>query len=264
MPPTVKVKASDSLVKREREEIAQRVLAQFGDSLADCRLLCFFDDEDWQQFKLDMGEDNRAFHTIISDSTRFTGWPKYITDYILVGPSSFFRKRVFDQVVYLHGSACADSVGMIMSFAHELQHVIQRVNVPELLTANGLFRHLPKTVLQNVGLLQWSDIPTEREARAEAKKIAVTLCGSEAVNEFLEQRAASAKDPVDLADVLFIQGLDASAPYILRDETLKLFGRFKNYRAELESLIDEFRLDPDFEPVQLDSFMPPVIPNSKQ
>jgi hypothetical protein len=266
MPPTVKVKASDSLVKKQREEIAQRVLDQFGSPLSDCRLLCFFDDEDCQGLRLatGLGAANRAFHTLISDSTAFQGWPKYLTDCIFVLERvPIGRRLLFDQVIYLYGSTCANSVGMTMSLAHELQHVIQRIRVPELLTANGLFRHLPTTVLQKVGL-QWSDIPIEREARAVAKRIAVTLHGSEAVNELLRQRASTTDDPIELADVLFIQELDTSTPYVLKDETLALFARFKDYRFEFESLIEECKFNPDFEPVQLDSFMPPVVPNSKQ
>ncbi len=257
--PTLKVKAPDSLVKKQREEIAQRVLGLFGDSLSDCRLLCFFDDVDCQTFKQDMGESNRGFHRSISDSSAFPGWPEYITGSIFVDdPPSFLYKRVFDHVIYLHGSTCADRVGMTMTFAHELQHVIQRIQVPELLNANGLFRHLPKTVLQSVGL-QWSDIPTEREARAVAKRIAVALHGDEAVKQFLVQRALTAADPIELADVHFIQGLDTSTPYVLKDETLALFGRFKNHRPEFESAIELLKPDPDFEPVNLDSFMPPVV-----
>jgi hypothetical protein len=261
MPPTVKVKASDSRVKKQREEITQRVLDQFGDSLPDCRLLCFFDDEDCQDLKLatGLGAANRAFHTLISDSTAFRGWPRYLTDCIFVLERvPIGRRLLFDQVIYLYGSTCANSVGMAMSFAHELQHVVQRATVPELLTANGLFRHLPKTVLQDVGL-QWSDIPTEREARAVAKRIAVTLHGDEAVKQFLVQRALTAADPIDLADVHFIRGLDTSTQYVLKDETLALFGRFKNHRPEFESVIEDMKSDPDFEPVDLDSFMPPTV-----
>ena len=206
-----------------------------------------------------MGEGNRGFHWPISDRTAFAGWPQYVTQCIFVDdPTSFWYKRVFDHVIYLHGSTCVNRVGMTMTFAHELQHVIQRIQVPELLTANGLFRHLPKTLLQSVGL-QWSDIPTEREARAVAKEIAVTLHGSETVRQFLAERASAATDPIELADVQFIQELDTSTPYLLRDETLALFARFKGHRWELESLIEQFKSDPDFEPVDLDLFMPPWL-----
>lgn len=260
--PTLKVKASDSLVKNQRKETAQRVLDQFADSLpADCRLLCFLDDEDSQELKAatGLGAANRAFHRLISNSTAFRGWPKYVTDCLFVlERDPIGRRLLFDQVIYLYGSTCADSVGMTMSLAHELQHVIQRIHVPELLNANRLFQRLPRTLLQSVEF-QWSDIPTEREARAVAKKIAVTLHGSESVSNYLDQRASAAANPIELADVQFIQGLDTSAPYILKDETLAVFGRFKNYRAEFESVIERFKFDPDFEPVNLDSFMPPVV-----
>jgi hypothetical protein len=224
--PSVKVKTPDLLVKKEREEIAQRVLDQFEDSFRDCRLLCFFDDEDCQEFKRGMGEGNRGFHRPISDRTTFLGWPEYITDCIFIcDPSSFLFGRVFDHVIYLYGSTCANSVGMTMSFAHELQHAIQSVRVPELLTANNLFRNLPLTLLRSMGF-QWSDIPTEREARAVGKKIAITIHGSEAVEQYLAQRASTTTDPIDLADVQFIQVLNTSTPYVLKDETLALFGRF--------------------------------------
>ena len=258
MPPIVKVKASDSAVRKQREDEAQRVLVEFGDSLPDCRLLCFFDDEDCQEFKRILGKGNRGFHRPISDSTAFAGWPEYITESIFVDdPTEFRFKRIFDHVIYLHGSTCADRVGMTKTFAHELQHVIQRIQVPELLSANGLFRYLPKTLLQRIGL-QWSDIPTEREARAVAKRIAVALHGDEAVKQFLVQRALTTTDPIELADVHFIQALDTSTAYVLKDETLALFGRFKNYRAEFETVLERFKSDPEFEPMNLDSFIPPV------
>src|ERR1700676_3002093 len=227
MPPTLKVKASDSQVKTQREAEGQRVLDLFGDSLPDCRLFCFFDDEDCQEFKAIMGEGNRGFHRPISDRSAFPGWPEYITGCMFVDdPPSFWYKRLFDHVIYLHGSTCANRVGMTMTFAHELQHVIQRVKVPELLTANNLFRHLSKRLLESVGL-QWSDIPTEREARAVAKKISAALHGTETVEQFLAQRASTTTDPIDLTDVHFIQTLDTSIPYVLKDETLALFERFR-------------------------------------
>jgi len=104
MPPTVKVKTPDLVVKKEREEIAQLVLDEFGDLLPECRLLCFFDDEDCQEFKKDLGEGNRAFHRPISDKSPFAGWPEYITECIFVDdPSSFWYMRLFDHVIYLHG-----------------------------------------------------------------------------------------------------------------------------------------------------------------
>lgn len=258
MPPTLKVKAAGSGVKKQIEADAQRVLEQFGDLLRDCRLLCFFDDEDCQAFKVVMGEGNRAFHRPLSDRSAFAGWPEYITECIFFDdPSEILYRRLFNHVVYLHGSTCADRVGMTMTFAHELQHVVQRIKVPDLLAANGLFRHLPRALLKSVGL-QWSDIPTEREARAVAKDIAVSLHGAEAVEQFLAQRASAATDPIDLADVQFIRTLDTSVPYILKDETMALFERFRPYRAEFEALIEDFRHDPEFEPLNLDLFMPPV------
>jgi hypothetical protein len=258
--PTVKIKSRDPVVGQQREADAKRVLDQFSDSLLNCRLLCFLDDEDCQEFKFLLGAENRGFHRPINDSSTFQGWPEYLTECIFVDDrTSIWFKRVFDHVIYLHGSTCAERVGTTMTLAHELQHVVQRVHVPELLRANGLFRLLPKTLIQSVGL-QWSDIPTEREVRAVAKKIAVELHGAKAVEEFLAQRVSAAKDPLELADACFIQGLDTSTPYVLKDETLGLFRRFKNYRTQFEAGIELTKSNPDYEPVDLDTFfMPPVV-----
>jgi len=51
-----------------------------------------------------------------------------------------------------------------------VQHVVQRVTVPELLTANWSFSASAQKRVEEAGL-QWSDIPIEREARAVAKRI---------------------------------------------------------------------------------------------
>jgi len=52
-------------------------------------------------------------------------------------------------------------------------------------------------------------------------------------DSFLAQRAAIATDPTELADVNFIQALDPSTSYVLRDETMALFARLRNYALNL-------------------------------
>jgi hypothetical protein len=169
-------------------------------------------------------------------------------------PSSIWQKRVFDHVIYLHGSTCTDKIGLTMTFAHELQHVVQYVTVPNLLSANNLVRLLPKQVIESLGL-QWSDIPTEREARATAKRVAVKIHGSETVRQFIAQRAAAAVDPTDIKDWRFIQELEPSNPYSVVDETAVLFGRLRGHRHEFEKIIEERKSDPEFQPINLDCFM---------
>jgi hypothetical protein len=256
MPHTVKVKTPDVTVKQEREDQAQKVIEAFGQSLPDVRLLCFFDDEECAHFKHEMGKDNRAFHRSISDKTAFPGWPGYLTDCIFTDDrSSMLYKRLVDHVIYLHGSTCANKVGMTMSFAHELQHVIQRVNAPEVLSANGIVRFLPEEVIKELDL-QWADIPVEWEARATAKRVAVAMHGKEEVDKFIEERFAVAVNPLDRKDLQFIRQMEPSDPYDIKNETVALFVKLKKYRKEVEETIEHLKAeDPDYEPVDLGAWM---------
>jgi len=251
----LKVKTRDVNLGLQREDLAQKVIDFFDEPLPDCKLLCFFDDEDCQEFKNIMGQRNRAFHRRISDKTPFVGWPGHITDCIFLDDGvSLFYPRIFDHVIYLYGSTCADKVGMTMSFAHELQHVVQSLKTPDLLAVNNIVRFLPRKVINELGL-QWSDIPTEREARAVGKRIAVQLHGCEAVQQFVSARLASEQDPDEIADLRFIQQLEPSTSYSVEDTTAVLFGRLRKYRGELEESLKFMKTDPEFEPIPLDAWM---------
>ena len=85
MPLTVKVKSTDVGVKSHREATAQRVITRFGNRLPNARLLCFFDDNDWQPFKEYAGAANRGFYTPVRETTfAWPVWPDYVTERILV------------------------------------------------------------------------------------------------------------------------------------------------------------------------------------
>src|SRR5437016_14653919 len=62
------VKSTDEYQKQARRASAERVVAEFGNAVPDKRLLCFFDDEDWQGFKNLAGNANRGFCTVINGS----------------------------------------------------------------------------------------------------------------------------------------------------------------------------------------------------
>jgi len=249
------VKSQVPTVKLQREEAAQRVLAHFEGRLSDLRLLCFFDDEDCQEFKFIMGKDNRGFYRPLSDSTTYSGWPEEMIDRIFVEDAeSVLRKRVIDHVVYLHGDTCKDLIGLTMTFAHELQHVAQRRRLGEIFFANGIVKMLPLHVIDGLAL-KWKDIPIEREARAVAKKMAIDLFGPEAVSLFMQQRIAASSNQSDIEDCLFIQTLDTSLPYDVEGETVKLFRRLGPYRQDVEKTMAKHRSGPEFDDFNLDSLM---------
>jgi len=253
MPPTVKVKSSDAIVKRRREAAAYRVIDHFGNRLTDRRLLCFLDDEDCHTLKTHFGHSNRGFYAPIGGGNFWSEWPDYLKECVLVEePSSLLLTFVFDHVIYLHGSTCANEIGLAMTFAHELQHFVQHITVPKIRAQNSLIQNLPKNVINALGV-KWCDIPIEREARFVSKQTAEKLFGAQPVRRFIDSKIAEALDPSDADDWLFIQTIQTypSRSYDLAAETARLFQRLKPYRSELEKLLHQVREDPDFKDIDL-------------
>jgi hypothetical protein len=122
---TLTVKSDDIALREHREEIAQRVLARFIDSLPTSRSLCFLDDDDPPALKHAFGAANRGLYGPVRDSTPVPDWPEYVTDRIFVDDGvSLLRPRVIDDLVYVHGRAWASGAGATMTLAHELQHAV--------------------------------------------------------------------------------------------------------------------------------------------
>jgi hypothetical protein len=252
---TLRVKSNDAALRAQREAIAQRVLARFVDSLPTSRLLCFLDDDDPSGLKLAFGASNRGLYGPIYDSTPMADWPEYVTNCIFFDDGvSLLRPRVIDDLVYVYGSAWTSAAGVTMTLAHELQHVIQHTNIHKLWAVNSLIRQLPKTMIEHLRL-EWADIPIEREARIVAKRIALDLCGEQAVTAYIEKRIAEAAEPHDTADWLLVRDLTPSSSVDLVNATRQLFQRLRPYRAELDRLMKENDGDPDFSDIDLEAFL---------
>jgi hypothetical protein len=254
MPVMLQVKSKHGTVKTQREVAAQRVIARFAPCLPKSRLLCFFDDEDPPMLKRAFGAANRGLYGPIHDSAPMADWPDYVAHCVYFDDGvSLVRPRVVDDLVYLYGSAWEDEAGMTMTLAHELQHAIQHANARQLWAVNSLIRHLPKTAIADLKL-EWADIPTEREARIVAKRIALDLCGEPAVSAYIEKRMSDAIEPHEAADWRFIRELTPSSSVDLVDATRLLFRRLRAYRANLEELVRENSNNSDFSDVDLNDF----------
>ena len=136
MPIKIEVKGYDEAVKATRQAVAQRVLDEFGNGLPALRLLAFFDDQDWQGFREELGHTNRGVHFPVKPDSRFPNWPQYLYRLVSVwpepngyldlnDPESWRPVKAFDSVIYLYDSTCAGEVGQVMTFSHELQHFVQ-------------------------------------------------------------------------------------------------------------------------------------------
>ena len=255
MAPTIYVKAQDPVVKATRETTARRVLAQFGKQFPDGRLLCFLDDVDHQPLRDRIGAANRGVYEPLDNSTLWPDYPDYLKDLILVeNPSSFLLVRMFDQVIYLHGSTCTSEVGLVITFAHELQHFVQYMTTRQLWAQNRLIPELPEYVIKSQDL-HWFDIPTEREARIVSIRVAETLFGAAPVREFMNERVTEAINAGEKADAAFIRGLvgSVSASYDLAGETGRIFQRLEPYRSEFANILERAKENPYFADITLNT-----------
>ena len=256
MPVTIEIKARNEAIRAERCASALRVLeAPEFVHLPDLKLLAFFDDEDAQCFKEACGPDNRG---VFLDATVGTGgWPHYLTRLLSTQnprPSPDYDDLViyfFERLIYLHGSTCDDSTALVMTFAHELQHLVQFGYNRGLWAAN--------TLLSNLSGIKISDIPTEREARIVAKRVAEDLCGTDVVHQYILRKIADRASIMDVDDWQCIERLESSTPYDLANETVLAFRRQVGMRNELERRLLERSSDPSFNDVDLSLYFQSTV-----
>jgi hypothetical protein len=242
---TIEVKSHDPVVKARRDAAAQRVLREFGDGLPDLKLLAFLDDQDWDDLKRNLGLANRGGYAQIKGNTPTEDWPPRMTSLIFVpvdDSSPWPTRRVFDHVIYVHGSTCTDETALTMTFAHELQHFVQYGFSRTLLAEGRLIPRLPREVF-DIEKINWPDIPHEREARIVAKRVGVKLCGADAVKRYIDRKIDENLTASDVDDWHFSQQLDPSIPYDLSSETKRVFQRLRPYRQSLENVLREMRGD---------------------
>ena len=252
MRPTVKVKSDDSMIRAQREAAAERVIDHFRNQIPDLRLLCFFDDVDCTYLKQIWGEAIRGVYLSILRGSVWQSLPHYVRDECFSDQLTW----LFDRLIYLHGSTCANEVGLTMTFAHELQHFIQHSNMPTLWDKNTSIYHLSKsTSAVNALGLKTFNFPHERDARIVAKQTAEKLFGAEVVRQYIDTKMAKPVNAEDAADWEFIQGIDISTPYDLADETKLMFRRLRPYRSELREQLQtpEWKNDPYFKDVDFDT-----------
>lgn len=128
------------------------------------------------------------------------------------------------------------------------------VNARELWAVNSLVRQLPITAIENLKL-EWADIPIERDARTVAKRVALDVCGEQAVSAYIQKRMAEAVQPHDVADWQFVHHLTPADSVNLPEATHSLFQRLRPYRADLTRLMQENRDNPDFNGIDLHAFL---------
>jgi len=201
MPITLIVKPEDSEIGALRRELALRVIERFEPQLVGRRLLCFLDDQDNDIIKQSEGRSNRGVYKAIDDHTDQWWVPENIWwGHIYVDDGD---RRVFDGLIYLHGTTCDDEVGLVMSLSHELQHAVQHTKNRTLWLVNTLVNSLN---------IKWADIPIEVDARIVSKRTAEQIFGSEKVAAYIDRRIAAPVDDNDAADWAYVRSLGPQVP----------------------------------------------------
>jgi hypothetical protein len=144
-------------------------------------------------------------------------------------------------------STCGSDVQLAMTLSHELQHFLQFVTDRRLWAIHTLLTKLPNLPTHN--LKHWFDLPNEKEARIIAKRIAENLFGRAVVDQHIVKMMAARISEEDAADWEFIQKIDPSRNYDLRQNTIPLV---IEYRQELEKLRTQFAGDTDLGAADLD------------
>jgi hypothetical protein len=256
---TIKVKSHDAAVRMHRESLAHRVESQFGNQLPESPLLCFLDETDWQPFKLEQGKANRGLYVPIEHKEPYwLDWPAAVVNCVMVAePPPVWNRRIFDHVIYLHGGTCETDAGLVMTFAHELQHFVQHETAPERWAESRVVANLTKDDIRTLKLNSF-DIPIERESRAVSKHVAEKLFGTETVRRYIDDRINENISSADVEDWKFIRELDPSIPYDLKIETRLLYLRLKDYRPQLEETLQLCKnelCDPAFDRVDIDRLL---------
>jgi hypothetical protein len=241
MPHTIHVQPTAGCANRRA--LADRVAAEFGD-MSGLNVLCFLDNQDCPGLREMYGEENRGGFTPSVRRITCPPFPDYVWHLIFVDdPPSWELKQMFSELVYLHGSTCESDVGLVMTFAHELQHVRQYRTQRRFWEINSaVFQHFSPMVLAWAKVTAFN-IPIELDARIVANRIAEKLCKSEDVSAYIEERISKAVNAGDLENWKFIRQLDASRPFDLQTETAQLFEKLKPYRQYLEPSLQVLKED---------------------
>jgi hypothetical protein len=248
------VKCRDANVKEAREATSGSVREYFKRQFkvpTNLKVVCFFDDEDPDLFvagcRLDAG--TRGVHWPIRGGG-LSGWPNYMWN-VVAPPSNPDSSGVtwpFDSLVYLYGSTCENELGLTITFANELQHFLQYANERQLWAANALLMRLFGND-SSLSKRPW-EIPTEREARLVAKRVAVHLHGEESIRQHAVAKLSDSATGVDRGDWQFFRDIVTSDAYDLANETKRLV---QQHKPQLTKLLAGCAGIPDFSDLDFES-----------
>jgi len=147
--------------------------------------------------------------------------------------ATFAEMVAFDNLIYIRRSICADTTGLVETYAHELQHFVQHGNTPRLWVVNRKLCHNLKRFKPTAIP---TDIPYEAEANIVSKCVAEKICGVETVMAFAEEQVRLMDgDQEQKSRWIFFRDVPSSMEYDLREKTLAMV---EEYKTQLDFGID--------------------------
>jgi hypothetical protein len=252
---TIHAESAEAGVRERVTALAKRVIAAFEPGLPLASLLCFVDGQEWESLRTERGFANRGFYGVFKyKEPPWLEWPQRIVERVLIeNPRTGLLERCYDHFIYLHQSTAATDVGLVMTFAHELQHFIQHQRQPKLWAESTVATSLTREIVTAYGL-SWADIPIEYEARLVAKRVSEGLFGHDAVARYIDSQIAANVTTEDAADWKFVRSLEPGASYDMENAGATLYGKLQGLDAELADALAscrEMRADPAFDLVEI-------------
>jgi hypothetical protein len=142
---------------------------------------------------------------------------------------AWIREQSWTRLIWISAAVASGEVaGIIWDLAHELRHLEQSQDCPELFQAGGeLYRY---------GLMLWGEdtpwmtVPTEVDCELAAWRVLRELRSPEDARRLVEERAA---DPEHARNAGILLALDPCAPFAIYDEMLALLREHSTKLGEL-------------------------------
>jgi hypothetical protein len=184
---------------------------------------CYFAVKDDEYFTAKIGRYYRGFHFPKSSIGEV---PAYARGRYLPPDTP-----PHDHFVYIRNSTCLDPTACAVTYAHEMQHIVQHDRFPKLAEANWVLYDNLATFEPGATEV---DIPVEVDANIVSKHVAEKLCGVESVRKFAEQQVRLMRDQGTVAAAAaqevrweYFLNTPSATAYDFVDATVKLVKRYE-------------------------------------
>jgi hypothetical protein len=133
----------------------------------------------------------------------------------------------YDHLVYIRASTCLNPTGCVVTYAHELEHIVQHCRFPKLMKATSVLRADLTTYEPTATEI---DIPAEVDANIMSKRVAEAVCGVESVRRFAEEQVRFLKTGGTVAQLVrwkYFLNTPSAISYDFVEETLKLVQKYE-------------------------------------